>query len=107
MVGFIAAGVSPVGSKDARPLGPSRKPVLEEHLARLYNTEAPLKSVFRGCTTNPPLSWQAVQSDLPFWETWVDEARRPNPALTLQELVWLTYKEVVKRGAEMYLPIHL
>ncbi|MFZ5909742.1 MAG: transaldolase family protein [Chloroflexota bacterium] len=85
---------------------PSRKPVLEEQLARLYNTEAPSKSVFRGCTTNPPLSWQVVQGDPPFWEAWVDETRRANPALTVQELVWLTYKEVVKRGAEMYLPIY-
>ncbi|GAB4503575.1 MAG: hypothetical protein Fur0043_05670 [Anaerolineales bacterium] len=85
---------------------PSRKPILEEQLARLYDTEAPSKSVFRGCTTNPPLSWQAIQADLPFWEAWVDEARRIHPGLALHELVWLTYKEVVRRGAEMYLPIY-
>lgn len=84
---------------------PSRKPILEEQLARLYDTETPSRSVFRGCTTNPPLSWQAVQADLPFWEAWVDDARRANPDLTLRELVWLTYKEVIRRGAEMYMPI--
>ncbi len=85
---------------------PSRKPILEEQLARLYDTEAPSRSVFRGCTTNPPLSWQAVQADLPFWEAWVQQARRTYPDLSLKELTWLTYKEVVKRGAEMYLPIY-
>ncbi len=85
---------------------PSRKPILEEQLARLYDAEAPSKSVFRGCTTNPPLSWQAVQADLPFWERWIDETRQANPGLTLRELVWLTYKEVVRRGAEMYLPMY-
>ena len=84
---------------------PSRKPILEEQLARLYNVDAPAKSIFRGCTTNPPLSWQAVQSDPNFWSGWVDDLIRDNPDLGLKELVWLMYKEVVKRGAEMYMPI--
>ncbi len=83
----------------------SRRPQLEEQLARLYDTEAPSKSVFRGCTTNPPLSWQAVQANPQFWSQWVDELIRTNHTLDLHQLVWLTYKEVVKRGAEMYLSI--
>jgi transaldolase len=83
----------------------SRKPLLEEQLARLYNFEAPSQSVFRGCTTNPPLSWQAIQSDPEFWGRWVDNLIQENPDLGPKERVWLTYKEVVKRGAEMYLPI--
>jgi transaldolase len=82
-----------------------RKSMLEEQLARLYNTETPGQSIFRGCTTNPPLSWQAVQSDLEFWNRWIDNLLRTNSDLTLKELTWLTYKEVVKRGAEMYMPI--
>jgi len=84
---------------------PSRKPILEEQLARLYNAETPAKSIFRGCTTNPPLSWQAVQSDLEFWSEWIDNLIRTSPGLDLKGLTWLTYKEVVKRGAEMYMPI--
>ena len=85
---------------------PARKSILEEQLARLYNVNAPSESVFRGCTTNPPLSWQAVQSDSDFWSKWVDELIKSKPALELHELVWSVYKEVVKRGAEMYLPIY-
>ncbi len=84
---------------------PPRRPVLEEQLSRLYNVDAPAKSVFRGCTTNPPLSWQAIQSDPDFWNDQVGEIIRSHPGLDVQELVWLTYKEVVKRGAEMYMPI--
>ena len=84
---------------------PPQKPILEEQLARLYNAETPAKSLFRGCTTNPPLSWQAVQSDLEFWSEWIDDLIQANPELGLKELTWLTYKEVVKRGAETYLPI--
>jgi transaldolase len=84
---------------------PSRKSILKEQFARLYNIETPSRSVFRGCTTNPPLSWQAIQSDPVFWGGWVDELLRENPGLHLKDLVWLTYKEVVKRGAELYMPI--
>src|SRR5512136_512156 len=83
----------------------SRKSQLAEQLARLYDTEAPNKSIFRGCTTNPPLSWQAVQSDFKFWGDWIDSQILTNPHLTTEQLTWLTYKEVVKRGAEMYMPI--
>ena len=84
---------------------PARKSTLKEQLARLYNAESPSKSVFRGCTTNPPLSWQAIQSDPVFWGGWVDDLVRDYPDLSLKELVWLTYKEVVKRGAKLYMPI--
>ncbi len=35
---------------------PPHKAVLEKQLSRLYNAEAPAKSVFRGCTTNPSMS---------------------------------------------------
>lgn len=82
-----------------------RKSMLEEQLARLYNTNAPGQSIFRGCTTNPPLSWQAVQSDLEFWSGWIDNLIRTNSGLALKDLTWMTYKDVVKRGAEMYKPI--
>jgi transaldolase len=84
---------------------PSRRMVLEEQLSILYNAEAPAKSIFRGCTTNPSLSWQAVKSDPEFWNQWLDETIRTNSGSSVKELVWLTYKEVVKRGAEMYMPI--
>lgn len=83
----------------------SRKPTLEEQLPRLYDSTDPSRSLFRGCTTNPPLSWQAVQADPSFWTDWIDRQIDLNRDLELGDLTWLTYKEVVKRGAEMYLPI--
>lgn len=85
---------------------PGKRTVLENQLARLYVEEDPSKSVFRGCTTNPPLSLQAVKSDPEFWAQWVDELIDSNPDLSRHEIVWLIYKEVVKRGAEKYLPIY-
>ena len=85
---------------------PSRKSILEEQLRLLYNAEDPARSLFRGCTTNPPLSLKAVQSDPEFWNEWIDDLTRSNPGLDRKELSWLTYEEVVKRGAEMYMPIY-
>lgn len=84
---------------------PERRPILEEQLRRLFNLEDPAKSLVRGCTTNPPLSLKAVQSDPEFWDQWIDELIRSHPDLDRRELFWLTYKEVVRRGAEMMMPI--
>ena len=64
------------------------------------------ESLFRGCTTNPPLSWGAIQSDPKFWADWVVKQSQANPALDQKKLAWLTYKETVKRGAEMMMPIY-
>lgn len=82
---------------------PRRRPALEEQLRRLYVAEDPARSVFRGCTTNPPFSLTAVQSDPEFWNRWVDDLILAHPDLGQKELFWLTYKELVKRGAEMFL----
>jgi len=85
---------------------PDRRAILEEQFARMYSEDDPGRSLFRGCTTNPPLSLTAVKADPQFWDAWIDELIFSHPDLALHELVWLTYKEVVKRGAEMYLPIY-
>ncbi len=78
---------------------PARRPALEEQLGRLYNAQDPAQSLARGCTTNPPLSWQAVQADPQFWARWIDEQIRQYPRASIEELTWMTYKEVVKKGA--------
>jgi transaldolase len=85
---------------------PGKRPILEEQFARLYNTGNPAASVFRGCTTNPPLSLQAVKADPKFWDGWIDDLILSRPNLSIKEFTWLTYKEVVKRGAQLYMPIY-
>jgi transaldolase len=84
---------------------PARKAAWEEQLNRIYVIDDPAKSLVRGCTTNPPLSLTAVKNDLPFWNEWVDNLIRSNPGLTQYEYFWQTYREVIRRGAEMMLPI--
>jgi transaldolase len=84
---------------------PAKKARWEEQLNRIYVLDDPAKSLVRGCTTNPPLSLTAVKNDLPFWNEWVDNLIRSNPGLTQYEYFWQTYREVIRRGAEMMLPI--
>ena len=45
----------------------AKRPALDEQLHRLYKAADPARSVFVGCTTNPPLSWQAIQKDPERW----------------------------------------
>jgi len=84
---------------------PEEKEEVEAQLSRLLNLEEPAKSVFTGCTTNPPLSLTAVQSDPDFWNEWIDQLILDNPDKTLKELFWLTYKEVLRRGSEIFKPV--
>jgi len=84
---------------------PARKAILKEQLLRLYNLDEPARSLFRGCTTNPPLSWTAVQSDQSYWAEWISSESERNPDLDQKQIAWRTYKEIVKRGAEMFMPI--
>ncbi|MGZ8474121.1 MAG: transaldolase family protein, partial [Candidatus Deferrimicrobiaceae bacterium] len=50
--------------------------------------------------------WTAVQSDPEFWGEWIAKQSQANPGLDNHKLAWLTYKEVVRRGAEMFMPIY-
>jgi transaldolase len=84
---------------------PDRREVLAEQLAKLFVDDDPARSLFRGCTTNPSLSYKAIQSDPQYWGEWVDQLIRSYPDLDYKELSWLTYKEVVRRGAQIYMPI--
>jgi transaldolase len=83
-----------------------QKKELEAQLKRLFVWDDMSKSVFRGCTTNPPLSLGALKDNPGVWEKWVDDQIKANPGISLEALWWMTYKEVVKRGAQKLLPIY-
>jgi len=84
---------------------PEKKSILEEQLNRIFVLDDPAQSLVRGCTTNPPLSLTAVKENPQAWNEWIDDLIATNPGMELQEYYWLTYKEVIRRGAEMMLPI--
>jgi len=75
-------------------------------LDRMYNTKnRPLDNLFRGVTTNPPLSYNAIKDDPTYWEQWVDALITKDRCEDSEVVFWQTYKEIVKRGAEIYRPI--
>lgn len=84
---------------------PKKKTSLEEQLNRIYVLDDPAKSLVRGCTTNPPLSLTAVKNDPDLWNEWIDDTILSNPGFQLEDYFWLTYKEVIRRGADMMMPI--
>jgi transaldolase len=88
---------------DAAP--PAGKAEMEAQLRRLLRTDEPAKSVFRGCTTNPPLSLEAVKANPEFWNARIEELIEANPGITSRDLFWRTYKLVVQKGAEIFRPM--
>lgn len=83
----------------------NKRAELKEQLNRIYVLDDPAQSLIRGCTTNPPLSLTAVKQDPDGWNEWIDDLIASNKGLDLQDYYWLTYKEVIRRGAEMMMPI--
>jgi transaldolase len=78
---------------------------LSRQFGRMYDENSPESQLFRGVTTNPPLSLQAIQDDPPYWEKVAKGILLENPGLDKEGLFWELYKSVVKVGSEMYLPL--
>ena len=84
---------------------PDRAEDLREQLKRLYDPQHPEVALFRGVTTNPPLSLQVVKTRESLVTQIVDDLIDKNPYVDKEALFWLTYKEIVRRGAEMFLGV--
>ncbi|MBF9020999.1 hypothetical protein HKCCA1058_09860 [Rhodobacterales bacterium HKCCA1058] len=81
----------------------------EEQLQRLLNADtinATGQMVFGGVTTNPPLSLQALQAEPDFWTKQIRAIAKANPGAGVEEVYWLTYLDVARKGAEMILPVY-
>ena len=78
---------------------------LQEQLKRFYDPEHPEEALFRGVTTNPPLSLNVIKTRESYVVQIVDNLIQKNSYLDKETLFWLTYKEIVRRGAEMYLGV--
>jgi transaldolase len=73
---------------------------------RLYHKDnKPAENIFRGVTTNPPLSYNAIKDNPGYWARWIDERIKKDRCTDSEVVFWDTYKEIVKRGAETYRPI--
>lgn len=84
---------------------PENQEIMQGQFDRMYNVNDPESQLFRGVTTNPALSLQAVQDDPPFWEDVAKKMIADHPGIDTESLFWELYKDVVRRGSEMYLPL--
>lgn len=75
----------------------------EEQLDRLFNPATVSQTGemgFRGVTTNPPLSLQALQDDPGFWSDRIRQITAELPSATVESVYWTLYLEIVRRGAD-------
>jgi transaldolase len=84
---------------------PGDQETLKAQFARMYDTAAPMGQLFRGVTTNPPLSLAAIKDDPARWEKVAQKVLADNKDLDSESLFWLLYKQVVKQGSDMFLPL--
>ncbi len=85
---------------------PADRANLSRQFTRMFDDNSPATQLFRGVTTNPVLSMQAIHADEDHWRMVADEIIRGNAGLSEEDLFWLLYKEVVRRGSEMLLPLY-
>ncbi|KLE34088.1 transaldolase family protein [Aurantiacibacter luteus] len=72
---------------------------------RLYDPADPANMGFRGVTTNPPLSLQAVQLDPQGWTQLVRDVAARDRHLDVEGVYWQMYLELVRRGADAIRPL--
>jgi transaldolase len=80
----------------------------EAQLTRLYD-EPTIHSQgtmgFRGVTTNPPLSLQAIKLAPELWTAEVKKIAAQNPGLDVEGVYWTMYLDLVKKGADAIRPV--
>jgi transaldolase len=84
----------------------SQQETLAAQLRRLYDPGNPARTLFTGVTTNPPLSYQAIQDDPARWSAWVVEYGLAHRDQDAAGVGWALYKEIVRRGAELFRPVY-
>jgi transaldolase len=84
---------------------PEDKEKLKAQLKILFNTDDPGNCLFDGVTTNPKLTNTALQMMSEELNPLIDEIIEGNKAKSNYLLAWKTYKEITKKGAELYMPL--
>ena len=80
----------------------------QEQLTRLYDAGTIHDSGtmgFRGVTTNPPLSLQAIKLAPELWAAEIKKIARDNPGLDVEGVYWAMYLDLVKKGASAIHPV--
>ena len=73
---------------------------------RMFNeNNATLDNIFRGVTTNPPLSYAAIQHDPEFWKEWISANIQEHGPQSIETMFWAVYKKTIKLGADVFRPM--
>jgi transaldolase len=84
---------------------PGDQDTLKAQFGRMYSLADPMSQLFRGVTTNPPLSLAAIKDDPPRWQRVAHRIMAEHPDIDTEGLFWLLYLEVVQAGSDMFLPL--
>ena len=79
-----------------------------EQLTRFYDQETINREGtmgFRGVTTNPPLSLQAIKLDPKGWSAHIKEIAAADRTAGVEDVYWTMYLELVKKGADAIRPV--
>jgi len=77
-------------------------------LDRFYDAEAIASKGtmgFRGVTTNPPLSLQAIKLAPELWAAEIRKIASQNPGLDYEGVYWTMYLDLVRKGADAIRPV--
>lgn len=80
-----------------------------EQLTRFYDpakVQAEGIMGFRGVTTNPPLSLQAIKLAPELWAAEIKSIAAKNPGLDVEGVYWAMYLDLVKKGADAIRPVY-
>ncbi|WP_119390020.1 transaldolase family protein [Taklimakanibacter lacteus] len=85
-----------------------KREIWTDQLTRLFDADAAQDGVmgFRGVTTNPPLSLQAIQADPDFWMAEIRRIAAERSTRDVETVYWALYLEIVRRGARMIAPVY-
>lgn len=83
---------------------PERRGTWQAQLARLFDPAHPETTLFRGVTTNPPLSLAAIKDDPSGWSDVVRQLIAEHPGKGVEDIYWMTYKRIVATGAKFFQP---
>ncbi len=84
---------------------PEKKVELKEQLKVLFDIENPGDTLFCGVTTNPRLTRKVLDLIPDEVNPIADRMIKENPVKDNAKLAWKLYKEITKKGTELYMPL--
>lgn len=84
---------------------PENRGIMQAQFNRMFDASSPETQLFRGVTTNPALSLQAINDDPGFWKKVAKDIIAENPGIEKEALFWSLYRQVVKLGSDTYMPL--